>query len=50
MAVAQWNSIIALTYKAKDLGVKRSMRLYDAITICPDLKFVHVATIAERNG
>ena len=50
LAVLQWRSIVALNYKAKDLGVRRGMTVYDALTVCETLKFVHVATLAERNG
>lgn len=50
MAVAQWQGIIALNYAAKDRGIKRSMRVWDCLSICPEIKFVHVATIANRNG
>ena len=44
MAVQQWNSIIALNYAAKGLGVKRSMTVYDALCVCPELTLVHVST------
>lgn len=50
MCVLQWRSIVALNYKAKDLGVTRGMTVYDALTVCPTIRFVHVATLAERNG
>ena len=33
-----------MNYAAKDLGVKRSMTVYDALCVCPDLMFVHVST------
>jgi DNA polymerase eta len=44
MAVQQWNAIIALNYAAKDRGVTRSMTVYDALAVCPDITFVHVST------
>ena len=44
MAVQQWNAIIALNYAAKKIGVKRSMTVYDALNVCPDITFVHVST------
>jgi len=44
MAVQQWNSIIALNYPAKALGVKRSMTVYEALAACQELTLVHVST------
>ena len=44
MAVQQWNAIIALNYAAKSLGVKRSMTVYEALSVCPEITFVHVST------
>lgn len=43
--VQQWNAIIALNYVAKGMGVKRSMTVYDALCICPDLILIHVSTM-----
>ena len=44
MAVQQWNSIIALNYPAKTMGVKRSMTVYEALSACQELTLVHVST------
>ena len=43
--VQQWNAIIALNYVAKRVGIKRSMTVYDALCICPDLILIHVSTL-----
>eukprot|EP00347_Sterkiella_histriomuscorum_P022605 403337853 len=48
MGVIQWNSLVALNYAAKDMGVKRSMRHFEALEVCPDITFVHVATMIEN--
>ena len=45
VAVLQWRTIIALNYVAKGAGVKRQMISTEALTVCPNLKFVHVSTI-----
>ena len=43
-AVQQWNSLIALNYAAKSLGIRRSMTVYEALAVVPDLILVHVST------
>lgn len=50
MAVLQWNSIIALNYVAKKGGVKRCMNGFEALEVCPQLTFVHVATIMDTDS
>ena len=47
MAVLQWNAIIALNYTAKDKGIKRHLKIYEALDICPELVLVHVETIID---
>ena len=49
VGVQQWNSLIALNYVAKNSGVKRSMSVYDALAICPNLILVHVSTFEVRD-
>jgi len=44
-AVQQWNALIALNYVAKNMGIKRSMTVYEALCICPDLILIHVSTV-----
>ena len=48
VAVQQWQSIIALSYAAKTRGVRRSMTVYDALDVCPELILVHVGTFEVR--
>ena len=45
----QWNSLVALSYAAKNKGVKRGMNVFEAMDACPNLKLVHVATIVDKN-
>lgn len=40
----QWSSVIALNYAAKGLGVKRSMTVYEALAVVPNLTLVHIST------
>ena len=49
-AVQQWNSLIALNYVAKNLGVKRGMTCYEALAIVPDIILIHISTfeVAEN--
>ena len=48
VGVQQWNSLIALNYVAKGRGIKRSMTVYEALALCPDLVLVHVSTFEIR--
>ena len=50
MAVVAWKSIVAMNYKAKHAGVKRMSQVYDALAVCPDIVFVHMATVGEDKG
>ena len=50
MGVLQWHSLIALNYVAKKAGVKRGMQSFDALDVCPDMIFVHVATIIVNDA
>ena len=43
-AVQQWNTLIALNYVAKGMGVKRGMTCYEALAVVPDLILIHVGT------
>ncbi|CDW79896.1 dna polymerase eta [Stylonychia lemnae] len=48
MGVIQWNSLVALNYAAKSAGVKRGMKHFEALEVCPKMMFVHVATMIEN--
>lgn len=50
--VQQWHAIIALNYVAKAKGIKRSMTVYDALNICPDLILIHISTfeVADKGS
>jgi DNA polymerase eta len=50
MGVLQWNMLVAVNYVAKAKGVKRGMQWHEALNICPDFVFVHVATIIDNTG
>jgi DNA polymerase eta len=50
MGTLQWKSIIALNYAAKDKGVKRGMLAHEALDVCPNMMFVHVSTIIDKDG
>ncbi|KAJ8663533.1 hypothetical protein O0I10_000776 [Lichtheimia ornata] len=43
-AVRQWDLLIAVNYPARRAGVKKRTSLPEALKICPDIKFLHVAT------
>jgi nucleotidyltransferase/DNA polymerase involved in DNA repair len=42
--------LVAINYEAKSRGVKRGMSVYDALEVCPDMMFVHVATIFDGSS
>lgn len=46
----QWDSIIALNYAAKSRGVRRGMPALEALAVCEDMKFAHVATMYDKDG
>ncbi|CAG9463583.1 unnamed protein product [Pedinophyceae sp. YPF-701] len=50
LAVQQWQGLIAVNYPARNAGVKRHMRVPDALAVCPNLKLVHVETISGAAG
>ena len=50
MGTLQWKSLIAINYSAKEQGVKRGMLAHEALEVCPNMMFVHVSTIIDRNG
>ena len=43
-ALVQWNSLIALSYAAKNQGVKRGMNVYEAMAVLPTIILIHVST------
>lgn len=47
LAVQQWQGLIAVNYAARAQGVSRHDNVKDALTKCPELKLVHVATLAQ---
>lgn len=46
-AVQQWQGLIAVNYAARAKGVSRHDNVKEALQKCPDLKLVHVATLAQ---
>ncbi|KAI8993618.1 hypothetical protein BDB01DRAFT_715812, partial [Pilobolus umbonatus] len=48
-AVRQWQALIAVNYAARNAGVKRHCRVDQALEICPDIKFFHVATYGPND-
>ena len=50
MGALQWRSLIAINYAAKAQGVKRCMLTHEALEVCPNMMFVHVSTIIDRDG
>ena len=50
MGSLQWKSLIAINYAAKENGVKRGMLAHEALEVCPNMMFVHVSTIIDKNG
>ena len=50
LGVLQWNSIIAMNYAAKSRGVTRSMLDLEALQVCENMKFAHVATMYDKDG
>ncbi|KAG2157918.1 uncharacterized protein EDB93DRAFT_1246415 [Suillus bovinus] len=47
IVVQQWESIIAVSYPAREFGVSRMDKIKDAKKKCPNLLAVHVATYKE---
>jgi nucleotidyltransferase/DNA polymerase involved in DNA repair len=45
VGVQQWNTILALNYVAKGMGVKRGMTAYEALVACPTIMLIHISTI-----
>ncbi|CDS09752.1 hypothetical protein LRAMOSA02429 [Lichtheimia ramosa] len=43
-AVRQWDGLIAVNYPARRAGVKKRTTIPEALKMCPDIKFLHVAT------
>lgn len=50
LGVLQWDSLIALNYAAKSRGVRRGMLALEALAVCEDMKFAHVATMYDKDG
>lgn len=46
-AVQQWQGLIAVNYAARAQGISRHDNVIEALKKCPDLKLVHVATLAQ---
>ncbi|EOD15381.1 hypothetical protein EMIHUDRAFT_211558 [Emiliania huxleyi CCMP1516] len=44
-AVQQWGGLLAVSYSARPFGVKRGMKVAEALALCPGLHIPHVATI-----
>lgn len=47
IVVQQWESIIAVSYPAREFGISRMDKIKDAKKKCPNLLAVHVATYKE---
>lgn len=47
LAVQQWQGLIAVSYPARDKGIKRHCTVQEALQLCPELVLVHVATYAQ---
>ena len=45
LAVQQWGGLLAVNYAARPFGVKRGMRVEEALRLCPQLRTPHVRTI-----
>ena len=45
LAVQQWGGLLAVSYSARPFGVKRGMRVEQALALCPGLHVPHVDTI-----
>lgn len=50
LAVQQWDGLIAVNYPARDYGITRHMRAKEAISICPNIRLVHVQTIGDGDS
>ncbi|CDJ28712.1 uncharacterized protein EMH_0043310 [Eimeria mitis] len=49
LAVRQWDSVIAVNYPARAMGVKRGQRVETVRSLCPSIELVHVETISARD-
>lgn len=47
LCVQQWQGLIAVNYPARAKGIKRHCTVQEALALCPDIKFVHVATYSK---
>ncbi|KAI8592388.1 hypothetical protein BDZ88DRAFT_449317 [Geranomyces variabilis] len=47
LCVQQWQGLIAVNYAARAAGIKRHCNVTEARKLCPDVRFVHVATFAD---
>ena len=50
LCVLQWHSLIAVNYPARDHGIKRHCTFKEARALCPSVRLVHVATLAEGDS
>ena len=48
LAVVQWGGLLAVNYPARAFGVKRGMRVEDALAKCPGLHTPHVPLISDE--
>ena len=48
LAVVQWDGLIAVSYAARDYGIKRGMRQAEAVKLCPNLQLVHVEYLRRK--
>ncbi|KAJ3389042.1 DNA-directed DNA polymerase eta rad30 [Lobulomyces angularis] len=44
LCVLQWNGLLAINYPARKFGIKRHSTPAEALSLCPEVKLVHVAT------
>ncbi|KAJ3182699.1 DNA-directed DNA polymerase eta rad30 [Geranomyces variabilis] len=47
LCVQQWQGLIAVNYAARAAGIKRHCNVTEARKLCPEARFVHVATFAD---
>ncbi|KAJ3163144.1 DNA-directed DNA polymerase eta rad30 [Geranomyces michiganensis] len=47
LCVQQWQGLIAVNYAARAAGIKRHCNVTEARKLCPEVRFVHVATFAD---
>ena len=50
LAVQQWGGLLAINYAARAFGIKRGMRVEEAMTLCPALRTPHVPLVGGDGG